>query len=85
MKAFPSVKKVKVYAGKFGVIDEKEEIKEGMDLRDYFAAKAMQSLLTHDYIYLYDKAVTQSHENVEDYVVETAYFIADEMMRARKQ
>ena len=74
MKAFPSVKKVKVYAGKFGVIDEKEEIKEGMDLRDYFAAKVMHYWLTYP--------MTSIHiENM----CKGAYHIADEMMKAREQ
>ena len=76
MKAFPSVKKVKVYAGKFGVIDEKEEIKEGMDLRDYFAAKAMQALLSSPNC---DKEVNAS------LICAYSYTFADEMMKAREQ
>lgn len=74
MKAFPSVKKVKVYAGKFGVIDEKEEIKEGMDLRDYFAAKAMQGLLT----------TVKDEEWRAEETAEIAYLVADAMMKARE-
>ena len=56
----------------------------GMNLRDYFAAKAMQGLLTHEWLYLYDKAETMSLESAEDYVVETSYFVADLMMKARE-
>jgi hypothetical protein len=56
----------------------------GMDLRDYFAAKAMQSLLTHELLYLYDKAEKIGLEDWDDYVVETAYFVADKMIKARK-
>lgn len=56
---------------------------QGMDLRDYFAAKAMQSLLTHEWLYLYDKAEKIGLEDWDDYVVETAYLMADKMMRAR--
>ena len=79
MKAFPSVKKIKVYAGKFGVIDEKEEIKEGMDLRDYFAAKAMQADISN---------YTDSHQFGKDFwttenVAERAYNMADAMIKAR--
>ena len=56
-----------------------------LDLRDYFAAKAMQGLLTHKWLYLYDKAETMSLESAEDYVVETSYFVADLMMKAREK
>ena len=79
MKAFPSVKKVKVYADKFGVIDEKEEIKEGMDLRDYFAAKAMQAIIT--------RADDKSSE-IDEAVMWVGYYsyqIADAMMKAREE
>ncbi len=60
-------------------------IHEGMDLRDYFAAKAMQSLLTHQKLYLYDKAEAIGLDDWDDYVVETAYFVADKMLKAKKQ
>jgi hypothetical protein len=60
------------------------ENQDGMDLRDYFAAKAMQSLLTHEHLYLYDRAEKVGCEDWNDYVSETAYFVADQMMRARK-
>lgn len=56
---------------------------QGMDLRDYFAAKAMQSLLTHEWLYLYDKAEKMGLEDWDDYVVETSYFVADKMIKAR--
>jgi len=64
MKAFPSV---------FMDYLPKEELR-GMDLRDYFAAKAMQALVTgqmHD----------ADHWHLE---AMTAYEIADSMMEARK-
>ena len=41
MKAFPSKKPVIKHLGKFGPIEFKPIIEDGMDLRDYFAAKAM--------------------------------------------
>lgn len=90
MKAFPSVKKVKVYAGKFGVIDEKEEIKEGMDLRDYFAAKAMPIVVS-----IWNDVIKNNpdqdweHPTIEtsDYalIANDCYEMADAMMEARKQ
>jgi hypothetical protein len=43
---------------------------EGMTLRDYFAAKAMQAILNG----------TKNYENVAKY----AYQMADEMMKARE-
>ena len=45
---------------------------EGMELRDYFAAKAMQAI------------VSRSDFEFEDRVWETVYDIADAMMEARK-
>jgi len=44
----------------------------GMDLRDYFAAKAMQGLLANPYEYKDEKRVCN-----------TAYGMADAMMKAR--
>jgi hypothetical protein len=63
MKAFPNV---------FMDYIPKEEHR-GMDLRDYFAAKAMQSLIWNQDVELDSK---------ED-VAEVAYQYADEMMKAR--
>ena len=70
MKAFPSVRKVKVYAGKFGVIHEKEVFQEGMALRDYFAAKAMQALLS----------TTKDEQWFPDEVASIAYEMANAMI-----
>ena len=42
----------------------------GMELRDYFAAKAMLGML-------------RNGGNVYDEIAKRAYFIADEMMKAR--
>ena len=72
MKAFPHLS------------TNRDDIAPGMDLRDYFAAKAMQSLLTHEWLYLYDKAEKIGLEDWDDYVVETAYLMADKMIKARK-
>jgi hypothetical protein len=76
----------------FKLLNYKENVKlpkkipmRELNLRDYFAAKAMQGLLTHEWLYLYDKAEKMSLESAEDYVVETSYFVADLMMKARKE
>jgi hypothetical protein len=50
----------------------------GMTLRDYFAAKAMQSLLTTA------NGVVGTNR-YEHYVAKTAFVIADAMMKAREQ
>ena len=49
--------------------------REGMQLRDYFAAKAMQGLLTHD----------QAANTQENIVAGWAYSIADAMLKIRNQ
>jgi hypothetical protein len=59
MKAFPT---------------NREEHCDGMDLRDYFAAKAMQSLSNNN-----------DMEDLEDVYAAQAYRIADAMMKAREQ
>jgi hypothetical protein len=46
---------------------------EGMDLRDYFAAKAMQSLVNNEEVY------------PEDEICSYAYKIADQMMKTREK
>jgi len=61
MKAFPA-----------SDMFERED-RKGMDLRDYFAAKALQGLLASD-----------THAPVNTFV-EKAYEIADAMMKAREQ
>ena len=48
---------------------------QGMTLRDYFAAKAMQGILTHAYT---------RHIKVEDLYACDAYVIADAMLKTRE-
>ena len=60
MQAFP----VNVYEGKWN---------EGMELRDYFAAKAMQALLS----------TTKDEQRFPDEVTSIAYEVADAMIKAR--
>lgn len=45
---------------------------DGMDLRDYFAAKVMQALVNHEEVY------------PEDEICSYAYKIADQMMKTRE-
>ena len=67
MKAFPSDKSTE----NPNIVNN---IEEGMDLRDYFAAKAMQGLLSNQ----------EETGTTFDKVVEWSYSIADQMMEARK-
>ena len=76
MKAFPSKKPVIKHLGKFGPINFEPIIEDGMDLRDYFAAKAMQALLSSPNC---DKEVNAS------LICAYSYTFADEMMKAREQ
>lgn len=48
---------------------------DGMTLRDYLAAKAMQGFLTH----------AQAADSPEDVVAGWAYSMADAMLRAREE
>lgn len=64
MKAFPTA-----------IDNGHSENQDGMDLRDYFAAKAMQSIL---------EVIECSPNDVKD-VVESAYILADAMMEERKK
>lgn len=54
-----------------GRVEVTEQIEEGMTLRDYFAAKAMQALV--------------APENGATLIACTAYSIADAMLEARKK
>jgi hypothetical protein len=54
------------------------QIEQGMDLRDYFAAKAMQGMLAHTGV-VYGKTAS-----VDDFAgAIRAYAIADAMMKVR--
>lgn len=54
----------------------------GMTLRDYFAAKAMQALVSGDIGDLADKDGEEG-EPVVAYLARTAYYIADAMLAER--
>jgi hypothetical protein len=51
---------------------------KGMDLRDYFAAKAMQAIITR----CDERSSEVAH--VDSWVGDYAYIVADAMMEARK-
>jgi hypothetical protein len=71
MKAFP-----------FVITDEHNgaAIYTGMDLRDYFAAKAIQAFLTHDPI-----MVELHKDEIVKNLAKGAYQMADAMMQAREK
>lgn len=66
MKAFPT--NIDISTGGDGF-----RTNYGMDLRDYFAAKAMQGLVT----------TVKGEEWHAEETAEIAYFVADAMMKAR--
>jgi hypothetical protein len=68
MKAFPT-------SGIHYTKDGVDMAQEGMNLRDYFAAKAMQALLANDP----DAAAT------DDLISKGSYEMADAMMKAREK
>ena len=75
MKAFPTYEWQEPYKQMIAV--------GGMDLRDYFAAKAMQGMASNP-----DDGHNPEEQSYEEYIaeiVENAYEIADAMMRARKK
>ena len=55
---------------------------QGMDLRDYFAAKAMAVLLTHPYI---EESTKEEDVDHADFVSYLAYQVADAMMKERDE
>ena len=71
MKAFPS--KEFLYKDNMDLIGVKESF--GMELRDYFAAKALQGLLT----------TVKDEQWLPQDVAEVCYEVADSMMKARNE
>ena len=59
-----------------GDLNECPTINLGMTLRDYFAAKAMQALMSRN-----DRSIATTRE----FIGETAYEYADLMLKAREQ
>lgn len=75
MKAFPHTKLEQGADGRFWDLTEVRH--EGMDLRDYFAAKAMQGMLTNQPLRV-DVMLNG------DSLAQSSYQIADAMMKARE-
>lgn len=71
MKAFP--RQITFNNG----ITKGEWIDDGMDLRDYFAAKAMQTILSG--------YIPEFHELVIEVVAKHSYLMADGMMKSREK
>ena len=58
----------------------------GMDLRDYFAAKAMQGLLSNaDIVKTHMEIATITDVTPSDILCKDSYKLADAMMQAREQ
>jgi hypothetical protein len=55
---------------------------EGMELRDYFAAKAMQGLLANPKL---QEQILKTGGAFGGWIEESAYGMADAMMKAREQ
>lgn len=80
MKAFPEIK----YVAPQGMGSHVMAIEGGMDLRDYFAAKAMQAYLNKTITaYEHNGCVITRRPNANE-ISDSAYEVADAMMEARK-
>ena len=53
-------------------------LEEGMDLRDYFAARAMQGLIASP------RGTPDGSDATDEYYAKCAYIMADAMMKARE-
>ena len=73
MKAFP---RQPIYYAQTQTVDKQD----GMDLRDYFAAKAMQELI-HVYV---NNSTIENGDARREHVAARAYEQADAMMKARE-
>jgi hypothetical protein len=76
MKAFPAISKEPMDDGEGCWFTPSSE---GMELRDYFAAKAMQAIITNS-----DQQSIAIGE-VDNWVGDYAYDVADAMMEARER
>jgi hypothetical protein len=81
MKAFPSKRPVIKNLGKFGPVEFKPIIEDGMDLRDYFAAKAMQALINDEKL---KNTIIDMNHHVSKVIPKLAYEYANEMIKARE-
>jgi len=69
-------------ASKPNHVDVARRLAEGMSLRDYFAAKAMQAVMATPWITHRSSQVGSSEYGAE--VAEECYAIADAMLKARE-
>ena len=61
-------------------------INKGMDLRDYFAAKAMQSYIENDELRRHIKILGESESmGLRECIAKFAYLQADAMMKVREE
>lgn len=60
-----------------------EDAQEGMTLRDYFAAKAMQALMTNDRVSQEFNEMYQEGKDMMAAMAKGAYNIADAMLKER--
>lgn len=80
--AFPTKKRI--YKAGYATADF--EPISGMTLRDYFAAKALQSIMNSpDHVRASIQENNLDEERVGEYISFAAYDIADAMLKARKQ
>lgn len=79
MKAFPCKAYVQDKTGVCGISEY-----SGMDLRDYFAAKAMQGILTLDPVVLY-RTFKSTKKPLDQAVAISSYEFADAMIKAREK
>ena len=64
--------------------DAVQSLHNGMTLRDYFAAKAMQSILRgYDVVTSFEDEETQDPEGMPSCIAKDAYVMADAMLKAR--
>ena len=83
MKAFPNLQIVVSDMGNVRAVTQSDS---GMDLRDYFAAKAMQGLLSNaDIVKTHQEIATITDVTPSDILCKESYFIADAMMKARSE
>lgn len=62
-----------------------EYCREGMTLRDYFAAKAMQSIVSkYDIVSVFEDCKTKKPNGMLILLAKDAYKLADAMMKARE-
>ena len=77
----------KAFPNQLEMIDHvtyREVIKGGMDLRDYFAAKALQGIMNQDPDTLF-RVFSKTGQTLSVAVSEMAYTFADAMLKTRKE